>query len=261
VPDRRSAESRNRRAALTAVALLVGLLPLAAAAAVKLDVPGMQLQLQDTATKPQDVATALKLLALLTVLSLAPAILIVMTSFTRIVIVLSMLRHASGMQDTPPNAVLLSLALILTLFTMAPVLQQASERAFTPYMNSKISGEAALTEALKPFREFMIRQTREQDVRLMLEIAKAPEPTGPDDVRTIQLIPAFMLSELKTAFQIGFVIFLPFLLIDLIVSSILMAMGMLMVPPLMISLPLKVLMFVLIDGWNLVVGALLESFH
>ena len=246
---------------LASLAVLASLLPLAADAAVTLSVPGMDLQLHDTPAKPQEVATALKLLALLTVLSLAPAILIVMTSFTRIVIVLSMLRHASGMTDTPPNTVLVSLALILTMFTMAPVLEQANDRAFTPYMSGSISGEAALTEALKPFREFMIRQTREQDVRLMLDIAKAAEPAGPDELQTMHLVPAFMLSELKTAFQIGFVIFLPFLLIDLIVSSILMAMGMLMVPPMMISLPLKVLVFVLIDGWNLVVGAVLESFH
>lgn len=222
---------------------------------------GVDMQLLDEHGNPQQVATALKFLALLTVLSVAPAILIVMTSFTRIIIVLSMLRHASGMQDTPPNAVLTSLALILTFFTMVPAFEQANDRAFTPYMNGAISVEGATTEALKPFREFMIRQTREQDVRLMLEVAKAPEPATVDELKTVHLIPAFMLSELKTAFQIGFVIFLPFLLIDLIVSSILMAMGMLMVPPMMISLPLKVLMFVLIDGWNLVVGSLLESFR
>jgi flagellar biosynthetic protein FliP len=222
---------------------------------------GLDVQFLDDHAKPQQVATALKLLALLTILSLAPAILIVMTSFTRIIIVLSMLRHASGMQDTPPNAVLTSLALILTFFTMTPAFEQANERAFTPYLNGTVSGEVATREVLKPFREFMIHQTREQDVRLMLEIARAPEPATADDLKTVHLIPAFMLSELKTAFQIGFVIFLPFLLIDLIVSSILMAMGMLMVPPMMISLPLKVLMFILIDGWNLVVGSLLESFR
>jgi flagellar biosynthetic protein FliP len=239
----------------------VSLASLSIAAAGTVTIPGLDLQLHDAAGKPQEVATAIKLLALLTVLSLAPAILIVMTSFTRIIIVLSMLRHASGMQDTPPNPVLLSLALILTIFTMTPLLEQANEQAFTPYMDGKLSADAALTGALKPFREFMIRQTREQDVRLMLEIAKAPEPATLDDLRTVHLIPAFMLSELKTAFQIGFVIFLPFLLLDLIVSSILMAMGMLMVPPMMISLPLKILMFVLIDGWNLVVGALLGSFR
>jgi flagellar biosynthesis protein FliP len=250
-----------------AVGIVLGAIPLASlAAASNLTlpggaIPGIEIQLHDAQAKPQEVATALKLLVLLTVLSLAPAILIVMTAFTRIVIVLSMLRHASGMQDTPPNAVLVSLALILTLFTMTPMLQQANEQAFTPYMNGKLEADAAVTEALKPFREFMIRQTREQDVRLMLDIAKAPEPATPDELRTVHLVPAFMLSELKTAFQIGFVIFLPFLLIDLIVSSILMAMGMLMVPPMMISLPLKILMFVLIDGWNLVVVSLLGSFR
>jgi flagellar biosynthetic protein FliP len=247
---------------LIAGALLAAVSFSSAHAATGLGIPGVQLQLSDAAqAKPQEVANAIKLLALLTVLSLAPAILIVMTAFTRIVIVLSMLRHASGMQDTPPNTVLVSLSLILTMFTMTPVLEQASEHAFTPYMDGKINAQAAITAALKPFREFMIRQTREQDVRLMLDIAKAPEPATQDDLRTVHLIPAFMLSELKTAFQIGFVIFLPFLLIDLIVSSILMAMGMLMVPPMMISLPLKILMFVLIDGWNLVVGSILGSFR
>lgn len=246
---------------LLALIALICILPHASAHADALSLPGVQFQLVDAHAKPQQVATAIRLLALLTVLSLAPAILIVMTSFMRIVIVLSMLRHASGMEDTPPNAVLVSLALILTMFTMTPVLEQANTRAFMPYMNGQLSGEIALQEALQPFREFMIRQTREQDVRLMLSISKAPVPATFSDLRTVDLIPAFMLSELKTAFQIGFVIFLPFLLLDLIVSSILMAMGMLMVPPMMISLPLKILMFVLIDGWNLVVGALLGSFH
>jgi len=262
--------ANHRRAAAAAVLLclcLCGLLLsaqcLAASAtpAANWSIPGIDIQLHDSKGGTQEVATALKLLALFTVLSLAPAIAIVMTAFTRIIIVLSMLRQAMGMQDTPPNPVLLSLALILTVFVMTPVIEQANQRALTPYMSSQISGEVAVTEALRPFREFMIRQTREQDVRLMLEIAKAPEPASVDELRTVHLIPAFMLSELKSAFQIGFVIFLPFLLIDLIVSSILMAMGMLMVPPMMISLPLKILMFVLIDGWNLIVGALLGSFR
>src|SRR5690348_3452952 len=153
----------------------------AAGTATTLAVPGLQLQLHDGQSKPEEVSTAIKLLALLTVLSIAPAILIVMTAFTRIIIVLSMLRQASGMQDTPPNAVLLSLALILTMFTMTPVLEQANEHAFTPYMSGKLGEQAAVTEALRPFREFMIRQTREQDVRLMLDIAKAPEPATLDD--------------------------------------------------------------------------------
>jgi flagellar biosynthetic protein FliP len=226
-----------------------------------LSLPGIDIQLRDTASKPQEVATVIKLLGLLTVLSLAPAILIVMTSFTRIIVVLSMLRHATGMQDTPPNTVLISLALILTMFSMTPVFEQANEQALAPYLKGTLTTEAALTAALKPAREFMVRQTRERDIRLMVEIAKAPMPDSVEALRTVHLVPAFLLSELKTAFQIGFVIFLPFLLIDLIVSSILMSMGMMMVPPMMISLPLKILMFVLIDGWNLVVGALLGSFH
>jgi flagellar biosynthetic protein FliP len=226
-----------------------------------LSLPGIDIQLREAAGKPQEVATVIKLLGLLTVLSLAPAILIVMTSFTRIIVVLSMLRHATGMQDTPPNTVLVSLALILTMFSMTPVFEQANELALAPYLKGTLTTGAALTAALKPAREFMIRQTREADIRLMVEIAKAPVPESVEALRTVHLVPAFLLSELKTAFQIGFVIFLPFLLIDLIVSSILMSMGMMMVPPMMISLPLKVLMFVLIDGWNLVVGALLGSFH
>jgi flagellar biosynthesis protein FliP len=248
---------------LMVLSMLVAVFPAVSAHAASSPITfnGFDMQLLGDNAKPQQVATALRLLALLTVLSLAPAIVIVMTSFTRIVIVLSMLRHATGMQDTPPNAVLISLALILSFFTMTPALEQANQRAFTPYLNGAIAGDVAASEALKPFRDFMIRQTREQDVRLILDIAHAPDPATADDLKTVHLIPAFMLSELKTAFEIGFVIFLPFLLIDLIVSSVLMAMGMLMVPPMMISLPLKVLMFILIDGWNIVVGAILESFH
>jgi flagellar biosynthetic protein FliP len=224
-----------------------------------LTLPGVQVRLQGGAPQ-QEVATAVKILVLLTVLSLAPAILIAMTAFTRIIIVLSMLRHAFGMQETPPNTVLISLALFLTLFTMAPVFTQVNEKAFTPYLDGKMSFDKAFDQGLKPIREFMIRQTREQDLQLMLDVAKVETPESVDDIKTVHLIPAFMLSELKTAFQIGFVIFLPFLLLDLVVASVLMAMGMMMVPPMMISLPLKVLMFVLIDGWNLVASAVLGSF-
>lgn len=224
-----------------------------------LTLPGMQVRMQGGAPQ-QEVATAVKILVLLTVLSLAPAMLIAMTAFTRIIIVLSMLRHAFGMQETPPNTVLISLALFLTLFTMAPVLTQVNEKAFTPYLDGKMSFDKAFDVGLKPIREFMIRQTREQDLQLMLDVAKVETPETVEEIKTVHLIPAFMLSELKTAFQIGFVIFLPFLLLDLVVASVLMAMGMMMVPPMMISLPLKVLMFVLIDGWNLVAGAVLGSF-
>ena len=183
-----------------------------------------------------------------------------MTSFIRIVVVLSMLRHALGMQDTPPNAVIVSLSLFLTLFTMAATFQEVNTKAFQPFSNGKLSADKAAIEGIKPIREFMVRQTREQDLALMVELSKAERPSTMDDINMLQLIPAFMLSELRSAFQIGFVIFLPFLLIDLIVSSTLMSLGMMMVPPASISLPLKIIMFVLIDGWSLVVRALVGTF-
>jgi len=228
--------------------------------AADISLPGIEINWDQTGTRTE-VATAIKILLGLTVLSLAPALLIVMTSFTRIIIVLSMLRHAFGMQETPPNTVLISLALFLALFTMMPVLKEINDKAFQPYMQGRVSTDKALNRGMAPLREFMVRQTREQDLALMIEVSKSEQPATLDDISNVQLIPAFMLSELKSAFQIGFIIFLPFLLIDLIVSSILMSMGMLMVPPMMISLPLKVLMFVLIDGWNLVVKSLIGSFH
>jgi flagellar biosynthesis protein FliP len=184
-----------------------------------------------------------------------------MTSFTRTIIVLSILRHAFGMQDTPPNMVLMSLALFLTLFTMAPAVEDINKNSFQPFSRNEITVEQAVTAGVRPLREFMIRQTREKDLQLMMEVAHAPIPDSVEDVGTVYIVPAFLLSELKTAFQIGFVIFLPFLLLDLVVASILMSMGMLMVPPTIVSLPLKILMFVLIDGWGLTVRALLGSFH
>jgi flagellar biosynthetic protein FliP len=207
------------------------------------------------------MASALKIVLGLTVLSLAPAILVSMTAFTRIVIVLSMIRHGLGMQETPPNSVLVSLALFLTLFTMMPVISDINTTAYQPFLADKINMDQALGLGTKPLREFMVRQTREQDLALMVDISKGEPPRSIDDISMIQLIPAFMLSELKSAFQIGFVVFLPFLLIDLIIATMLMSMGMVMVPPVMISLPVKILMFVLIDGWNLVVKSLISSFH
>ncbi len=207
------------------------------------------------------VAPALQIVLLLTVLALLPAIVVAMTSFTRTIIVLSMLRHAFGMQDTPPNMVLTSLALFLTLFTMSPVLSEINTRSIQPLMANSVSLEQAVRGGVEPLRRFMIRQTREKDLALMFDVAHVPVPGSIDEVQTVHLVPAFLLSELKTAFQVGFVIFLPFLLLDLVVAGILMSMGMMMVPPTVISLPLKILMFVLIDGWSLVVRALLGSFH
>jgi flagellar biosynthetic protein FliP len=202
----------------------------------------------------------IKVILILTALAVLPAIVIATTSFTRTIIVLSMLRHAFGMQDTPPNMVLMSLALFLTVFTMAPTLEQINTHSLQPLMDNKISIDGAVTAGVKPLRDFMIRQTREKDLELILDVARVPTPNTIDEVKTIHIVPAFLISELKTAFQIGFILFLPFLLLDLVVASILMSMGMLMVPPTIISLPLKILMFVLIDGWGLVLRALLGSF-
>jgi flagellar biosynthetic protein FliP len=219
--------------------------------------PGVQVHFSGDAG---EISSAVKILLGLTVLSLAPAILMSMTSFIRIVIVLSMLRHALGMQETPPNTVIVSLALFLTLFTMSSTLQEINTQAFQPYANGQLQTDKAAAAAIKPLREFMVRQTREADLALMVELSRAERPKTVDEVGLVQLIPAFMLSELRSAFQIGFVVFLPFLLIDLIVSSALMSLGMMMVPPASISLPLKILMFVLIDGWIVVVRSLLGTF-
>lgn len=207
------------------------------------------------------MGSALQILFALTALSLAPAILVSMTAFVRIIIVLSMLRHAFGMQETPPNTVLVSLALFLTLFTMMPVVEKVDAQAIQPLLAKSITLEEAYKRASVPVRDFMVRQTREQDLALMVELSGGEQPKTIEDIKLSQLIPAFMLNEIRTAFQIGFVVFLPFLLIDLIASSTLMALGMMMVPPAMISLPLKILMFVLIDGWNLLVRSLVVSFH
>ena len=226
-----------------------------------ISVPGIDITFSNAKDNNQQIATALKMLLGLTVLSLAPAILVVMTSFTRIIVVLAILRHAFGMQQTPPNTVLISLALFLTLFNMSPVFKEINQHAFQPYMDGKVGTQAAMDAGMAPMRDFMIRQTREKDLALMIDLANDSMPQSMNDVSSLMLIPAFMLSELKTAFQIGFVIFLPFLLIDIVIASILMSMGMLMVPPMMISLPIKILMFVLIDGWALVVNSLLNSFN
>jgi len=208
-----------------------------------------------------ETSQAMRIAIGLTVLAVLPALLVCITSFLRIIVVLSMLRHAIGMNETPPNTVLIGLALFLTLFTMSPVLEQVNREAVQPFMSGKLGMEQGLTKGIAPLREFMVRQTREQDLALMVELSKAPPPRSMEDIGNVQLIPAFMLSELRSAFQIGFVVFLPFLLIDLIVSSVLMALGMMMMPPTTIALPVKILMFILIDGWGLLLKALVGSFH
>lgn len=212
------------------------------------------------ATEPSEVSTALQILIVLTILSVAPAILLMTTGFTRIVIVLSFVRQAMGTQQAPSNQIVIGLSLFLTFFVMAPIFTQINEQALQPYMDKQISQEQALDLAMKPMRQFMFSQVAEKDLQLLVDISKSPQPDNQDDISMLTLIPAFMLSELKRAFQMGFLIFVPFLMIDMIVASILMAMGMMMLPPIIISLPFKILLFVLVDGWSLVIGSLVQSF-
>ncbi|TWT27835.1 flagellar type III secretion system pore protein FliP [Planomicrobium sp. CPCC 101110] len=209
---------------------------------------------------PGDVSTTLQLFALLTILSLAPAILIMVTSFTRIVIVLSFVRTGLGTQSMPPNQVLVGLALFLTFFIMSPVMNEINETALQPYMNGETSQQEALDSASLPIKQFMAEHTREKDLALFFKYAGLEKPDSIEAIPFTSLVPAFAISELKTAFQIGFVIFIPFLVIDMVVASTLMAMGMMMLPPVMISLPFKILLFVLVDGWYLIIESLLVSF-
>ncbi|PAQ15894.1 flagellar biosynthetic protein FliP [Bacillaceae bacterium SAOS 7] len=211
-------------------------------------------------SSPDQVTTSVKLLLLLTVLSLAPSILILMTCFTRIVIVLSFVRSALATQQMPPTQVLIGLALFLTFFIMAPVFQEINDEALTPLFNDEIKLEEAYDKASLPLKEFMSEHTRQKDLQLFLDYAQAEQPKTVEDIPLTALVPAFALSEIKTAFQIGFMIFIPFLVIDMVVASVLMSMGMMMLPPVMISLPFKILLFVLVDGWYLVIQSLLQSF-
>ncbi|MET4559171.1 flagellar type III secretion system pore protein FliP [Lysinibacillus parviboronicapiens] len=209
---------------------------------------------------PANVSTSVKLLLLLTVLSLAPSILILMTSFARIVIVLSFVRTALATQQMPPNQVIVGLALFLTFFIMAPTFQEVNKEALQPLFAEEIGLEEAYDRASEPFKEFMSKHTRQKDLDLFLKYNQAEKPASVEEIPLTMLVPAFALSEIKTAFQIGFMIFIPFLVIDMIVASTLMSMGMMMLPPVMISLPFKILLFVLVDGWYLVMKSLLQSF-
>ena len=213
------------------------------------------------AETPDDVTTTLNLFVIITVLSIAPAILVLMTSFTRIIVVLGFLRQALATQQMPPNQVLVGLALFLTMFVMAPVWQRVYVDAYQPYRNGQLSTEDAFNRAMTPLREFMLRQTRERDLMLFVRLAKIERPRTYQDIPTYVVVPSYVISELRTAFEIGFMIYVPFLIIDMVVASTLMAMGMLMLPPIFISLPFKVVMFVLADGWYRLVGSLVESFH
>ena len=205
-------------------------------------------------------SVVLQIFLLMTVLSLAPAILIMVTSFTRIVIVLSLLRRALGTMQMPPNQVMIGLALFLTFFIMAPVWHKINQNALQPYLEKKISNQQALQKAVDPLREFMFRQTREKDLALFVDIAKVKRPESKADISTTVLIPSFIISEVKTAFQIGLLLYVPFLIIDMVVASVLLSMGMMMLPPVMVSLPFKLMLFVLADGWYLLVGSLVKGF-
>jgi flagellar biosynthesis protein FliP len=211
-------------------------------------------------SEPQQVSILLQILFLLTVLSLAPAIVIMMTSFTRIAIVFSLVRHALGTQQMPPNQILIGLALLLTFFLMSPVYNQINREALQPYLAEEISQEEALAKAMEPVRQFMFKQTRKKDIALFMKISETERPETIHQIPTLVLIPSFVISELKTAFEIGFLIYIPFLVIDMVVASVLLSMGMMMLPPIMVSLPFKLMLFVMVDGWNLLIGSMVRSF-
>lgn len=244
---------------LAGVALLLGLGLGLATPAHAADLPTFSVGLNGT-DNPQDWFNGIKILAVLTVLTLAPSVLVLMTSFTRILVVFAFLRQAMGTQQAPPNQILVGLALFMTLFIMMPVWHKIDATALTPYLNEEITQQKALQYAAAPLRDFMLKQTREDDLILFQEASKTPKPADAKDVSLIVLIPAFVISELRTAFEIGFLIYIPFVVLDLVVASVLMSMGMMMLPPVMISLPLKLILFVLVDGWHLVTASLLQSF-
>ncbi len=215
----------------------------------------------EAAQSPEDVVDSLEILGILTILALAPSILIMMTAFTRIIIVLAFTRNALGTQQTPPNQVLIGLALFLTFFVMSPVASKINQQAIQPYLDGRIEQEEAVNRAMSPIREFMLKQTRNKDLLLFFELSGQDKVETPEDIPTHILIPAFITSELKTAFQMGFLIYIPFIIIDMVVASTLMSMGMMMLPPVMISLPIKILLFILVDGWDLIIKNLVSGFR
>ncbi|WP_156335901.1 flagellar type III secretion system pore protein FliP [Pseudomonas sp. NBRC 111123] len=229
-----------------------------ALAADPLSIPAITLS--NTADGQQEYSVSLQILLIMTALSFIPAFVILMTSFTRIIIVFSILRQALGLQQTPSNQVLTGMALFLTLFIMAPVFDRVNQDALQPYLSEQMTAQQAIEKAQGPLKDFMLAQTRQSDLDLFMRLSKRTDIAGPDQVPLTILVPAFVTSELKTAFQIGFMIFIPFLIIDMVVASVLMAMGMMMLSPLIISLPFKIMLFVLVDGWALIMGTLAGSF-
>lgn len=224
-------------------------------------IPKLSMELAAGQAEPQEVSTLLEILFMLTVLSMAPAIMLTMTSFTRIIIVFHFLRQAMGTQQMPPNQVLAGLAIFMTVVIMMPVGKAINDTALQPYMNEEINFDEALDRAQKPIRTFMFKHTREKDLSIFYSITKEDRPQNKEEVSTIMLVAAYTISELKTGFTIGFLIYIPFLILDMVVASILLAMGMMMLPPVMISLPFKILLFILVDGWNLLIGSLVNTFQ
>ena len=239
--------------------LLAGVLIPHGAWAADFHLPAFRLQWDDE-TGPEQVSGLLKIIFVITVLSVAPSILLLMTCFTRLAVVLAFLRTALGTQQSPPNQVIVGLALFLTFSIMWPVWQEIHREAVIPFQNQAIGGEAFLQRAVAPLKAFMIKQTRTKDLKLFTSLTGDQKPHGPDDIPLSAVVPAFVISELKTAFEIGFLLYIPFLVLDMVVASVLLSMGMMMLPPVMISLPFKLMLFVLVDGWNLLIGSLVKSF-
>ncbi|HUU46238.1 MAG TPA: flagellar type III secretion system pore protein FliP [Acidobacteriota bacterium] len=237
--------------------LLIVLMPNLAGAQ---GIPKISIGVEST-DNPSDLSAALQIVILLTVLSLAPSIVLTMTSFTRIVVVFSFLKHALGTQQMPPAQLLIGLSILLSIFIMTPVFSTAYDQGLKPYLDGEIDRTAAFERGMEPLRDFMLKQTREKDLALFVSLADLPKPQVAGDVPLRALVPGFVISELRVAFQIGFVLFIPFLIIDMVVASVLMSMGMLMLPPIMVAMPFKILLFVMVDGWYLIVQSLMASFH
>lgn len=256
-------EKGNRKIALLFTIIFMVLLVLSSTVYAEpnnLSFPNIDIRIGNS-EDAQEGAQGMQIIFLLTILSLAPSILIMMTGFTRIVIVLSFIRNALGIQQLPPNQVLVGLALFLTFFVMTPVFDEVNETAYQPLVRNEISQQIAIENAMKPMRTFMLKQTYNKDLSLFMSLANEPGPENIENIKNTVIIPAFITSELKRAFQIGFFIFIPFIVIDMVVSSTLMTMGMMMLPPMMISLPFKILLFIMVDGWNLVIKTLITGFN
>lgn len=251
---------RNIKVVVIVMLLLIVVSQGVAYAETDLSLFGKDISITDS-TNPEGYVSSIQLLVVFTVLTLAPSILMMMTSFTRILVVLSFVRNALGTQQIPQNQILIGLALFLTFFIMSPVVAEINDDALQPYIKEEISQQQMTENVMKPIREFMFKQTKEKDIGLFLKISEIEEVETIDDIPTKILIPSFIISEIKAAFQIGFIIFVPFLVIDMVVASTLMAMGMMMLPPAMIALPFKLLLFIMVDGWNLIIGQLVSSFN